>query len=1053
MTHRLNSLLLVIFLLLLPFNAFAALISTANWRVVYVDSQELVGENGAATNAIDGSSGTFWHTQWLGANPPPPHEIQIDLGQSYDLDGFRYLPRQDGSVNGRVGNYEFYVSADGSNWGTPVASGTFANDALIKEITFATKTGRYIRFRALSEVNGRPWTCVAELSALGVPAIAATPESIIVTPTTNVTISVGQSVQFSGNGTALSTNYPLSYRWRFGEGSGVADSTVQNPGSMQFALPGIYQVSLTVTDAKGIADLTPAIVTVTVISNSPVISHAGWRLTYVDSQELKGENGAAINVFDSNNSTIWHTQWDGSSPLPPHEIQIDMGANYELNAFRYLPRQDGVVNGRIGQYEFYVSSNGVNWGNPVASGTFANNGLEKEIAFSKTTGRYIRLRALTEVNGKPWTSVAELNVLGATPPVSSAPDGVIVEPVSDVTEIDVGETVQFSGSGASPAGNIPLSFNWEFGAGAGVPNSTLQNPGTVQFNTPGSFDVTLTVTDSQGNPDPVPAKKTVVVRDPNFTYRPDWGSITVSPFNLVEPTTVMNPVLTKNAVTDIDAQYIADPFIFKENDNWFMFFEVYGNTSKLGTISVATSQDGLHWNYDRTVLSEQWHLSYPQVFNLNGKYYMLPETSAIREVRLYEATNFPYGWGYVSTLIAGRDFVDPSIVYFNNTWWMFVSDTSNGNLYLYYSENLLSGWTEHPRSPLIVHDSSKSRGAGRVFVYNGNTLIRTAQKDNLDYGEAVRAFQVDILTTSEYSEHELAESPIIEKSGSGWNATGMHSFDPWWTGQYWISVVDGKSSIPDDYSIGVMISASPAAPNATIQLPTSDVTIAVGDSVQFAGSASSPSGAALGYLWDFGTGAGVPAATVQNPGLVQFLNAGTYTVTLRATDSNGLVDPTPAVVRVHVIEASPASSVIPTTDWRLRYVDSQEIVGENGAATNAFDGNPATIWHTQWLGASPAPPHEIQIDLGKSYELNGFRYLPRQDVDAVNGRIAQYEFYVSSDGSIWGTPVATGTFVNSAAEKEVPFPATIGRYIRLRALTEVNGRPWTSAAEIKMLGR
>ena len=79
----------------------------------YVDSEETVGENGVAENAFDGVSGTIWHTKWYGGSPSPPHEIQIDLGGNYTIGGFRYLPRQDGGVNGGIAKYEFYVSADG----------------------------------------------------------------------------------------------------------------------------------------------------------------------------------------------------------------------------------------------------------------------------------------------------------------------------------------------------------------------------------------------------------------------------------------------------------------------------------------------------------------------------------------------------------------------------------------------------------------------------------------------------------------------------------------------------------------------------------------------------------------------------------------------------------------------------------------------------------------------------------------------------------------------------------------------------------------------------
>src|SRR2546426_88552 len=42
-------------------------------RVVSIDSQELVGDNGAATNAIDGNSTTFWHTAWSQQTAPLPH--------------------------------------------------------------------------------------------------------------------------------------------------------------------------------------------------------------------------------------------------------------------------------------------------------------------------------------------------------------------------------------------------------------------------------------------------------------------------------------------------------------------------------------------------------------------------------------------------------------------------------------------------------------------------------------------------------------------------------------------------------------------------------------------------------------------------------------------------------------------------------------------------------------------------------------------------------------------------------------------------------------------
>ena len=35
-----------------------------------------------------------------------------------------------------------------------------------------------------------------------------------------------------------------------------------------------------------------------------------------------------------------------------------------------------------------------------------------QVAFPPTVGQYIRLQALSEINGNPWTAVAEIDVVG-----------------------------------------------------------------------------------------------------------------------------------------------------------------------------------------------------------------------------------------------------------------------------------------------------------------------------------------------------------------------------------------------------------------------------------------------------------------------------------------------------------------------------------------------------------------------------------------------------------------------------------------------------------------
>ncbi|MGY0232244.1 discoidin domain-containing protein [Longispora urticae] len=140
----------------------------------------------------------------------------------------------------------------------------------------------------------------------------------------------------------------------------------------------------------------------------------------------------------------------------------------------------------------------------------------------------------------------------------------------------------------------------------------------------------------------------------------------------------------------------------------------------------------------------------------------------------------------------------------------------------------------------------------------------------------------------------------------------------------------------------------------------------------------------------------------------------------------------------------------PQSSMSVKSCDSAETTNEQAPCTNVLDGNTGTFWHTKWSGTAAPMPHEIQIDLGSSRSVTNLYYLPRQN--QANGRIANYEVYVSTDGTTWGTAVATGTFTNNTTEQAVNFAARTGRYVKLRALTEVNGNPWTSVAEINIAG-
>jgi hypothetical protein len=263
------------------------------------------------------------------------------------------------------------------------------------------------------------------------------------------------------------------------------------------------------------------------------------------------------------------------------------------------------------------------------------------------------------------------------------------------------------------------------------------------------------------------------------------------PFSLgPHPLVGRHPLIAAADVTDVTAGFVADPFMVLHGTRWYMFFEVLDRDSRRGVIAVACSEDGYSWRYERVVLREPFHLSYPYVFEWGGVFYMIPETSQASAIRLYRAADFPGRWQLVCELIVGK-YWDPSIIYKDGFWWLFALN-GKASLTLHYAAGLQGPWVEHPRSPVVKESTSIARPGGRLIVHQGK-IVRYAQDGERNYGAGLRAFQVDEMTTDSYREHELLESPVLVASGMGWNATGMHHADAHQISEgNWIACVDGN---------------------------------------------------------------------------------------------------------------------------------------------------------------------------------------------------------------------------------------------------------------------
>ena len=83
------------------------------------------------------------------------------------------------------------------------------------------------------------------------------------------------------------------------------------------------------------------------------ISHNGWTIAYVDSEERNGEDGAAENAIDGQTANFWHTEWKNNSPDHPHRLILNLGKSETISGIRYVPRQ-GQGGGRIKHYRIFI---------------------------------------------------------------------------------------------------------------------------------------------------------------------------------------------------------------------------------------------------------------------------------------------------------------------------------------------------------------------------------------------------------------------------------------------------------------------------------------------------------------------------------------------------------------------------------------------------------------------------------------------------------------------------------------------------------------------------
>lgn len=264
---------------------------------------------------------------------------------------------------------------------------------------------------------------------------------------------------------------------------------------------------------------------------------------------------------------------------------------------------------------------------------------------------------------------------------------------------------------------------------------------------------------------------------------------------LASPAPDVNPVLTRRDVTDVRAEFVADPFLHRAAGRWWLLFEVMNARRDAGEIAAASSTDLLTWRYQGIVLREPWHLSYPFVFEHAGDTWLVPESEAACRVELYRAVDFPWRWERHATLLSGAPYGDATLWEADGTWYLIAASGGSATLRLFTAPDLEGPWREHPTSPVVDGGSRVARPGGRVVRGDDGRWVRFAQDATRRYGGGLEAVAFDLPLGSDGVRGEAVGRVGLVGPGdvaARWTSRGLHTLDAQRHGEGWVACLDGR---------------------------------------------------------------------------------------------------------------------------------------------------------------------------------------------------------------------------------------------------------------------
>ena len=225
--------------------------------------------------------------------------------------------------------------------------------------------------------------------------------------------------------------------------------------------------------------------------------------------------------------------------------------------------------------------------------------------------------------------------------------------------------------------------------------------------------------------------------------------------------------------------WTADPFLFEKEGKSYLFFEMFDRLKGKGGIGVREYNHG-HWSPMHMICEKPFHLSFPFVYETNGKICLMPEASYDKCVPVLEAIDFPWKWKEVKRILDGEKVCDSVIYEKEDIQFLFTQPIEipytfdKLNLYVQTGNG---NWRIHPASPICKKNQNGARMAGAIIEMNED-VYRCGQDCQGGYGKGLCFFRIDKIDS-----HEYHETPVCQIFPNDLNLlqsgtfTGCHTYN------------------------------------------------------------------------------------------------------------------------------------------------------------------------------------------------------------------------------------------------------------------------------------